>query len=83
MSEVSHTLVVNAHGALIALAMKVQPNELLAVKNGDSTEERKSRVVLVGEDTPSQKDVAIEFIEPAPHFWHIDFPPLDWKPSED
>ena len=83
MSEVSHTLVVNAHGALIALAMKVQPNELVAIKNCHSAEERRSRVVLVGEEAASQNEVAIEFLEPAPYFWHIDFPPADWKLSQD
>jgi hypothetical protein len=83
MSEVSYTLVVNAHGALIALAMKVQPNELLAIKNWNTAEERQSRVVRVGEEADSQNEVAVEFTEPAPHFWHIDFPPADWKRLED
>jgi hypothetical protein len=67
MSEVSHTLVVNAHGALIALAMKVHPNEVLAIKNWNSTEEKQSRVVRVGEtEAATQNEVAIEFTEPAP-----------------
>jgi len=80
MSEVSHTLVVNAHGALIVLAMKVQPNELLAIRNWNTAEERQSRVVRVGEaEAASQNEIAIEFTEPAPRFWHIDFPPADWK----
>src|ERR1017187_175239 len=33
MSEVSHTVVVNAHGALIALAMSVQSGERLVIKH--------------------------------------------------
>jgi len=83
MSEASHTLVVNAHGALIGLAMKVQPKELLAIKNIMSGEEKHSRVVRVGEEVASHNAVAIEFTEPAPYFWHIDFPPADWKVLED
>jgi hypothetical protein len=83
MSEVSHTLVVNAHGALIVLAMKVQPNELIAIKNWNSGEERQSRVVRVGGERASQNEVAIEFTEPAPRFWHIDFPPADWQLLQD
>jgi hypothetical protein len=59
--------------------MKVQPNELLAIKNVYSGEERHSRVVVVREETASQNEVAIEFTEPAPRFWHIEFPPTDWK----
>jgi hypothetical protein len=23
--------------------------------------------------------VAVAFTSPAPHFWHIDFPPTDWE----
>ena len=83
MSEISHTLVVNAHGALIALTMKVQPNELLAIRNWSTAEERQSRVVRVGEEAASQNEVAIEFTEPAPRFWRIDFPPADWRPLQD
>ena len=79
MSEKSHTLVVNAHGALIHLVMKVEPNELLAIKHMMSGEVRHSRVVRVSKEVGHQNEVAVEFTEPAPHFWHIDFPPDDWK----
>jgi hypothetical protein len=83
MSEVGHTMVVNAHGALIRLAMKVQANELLAIKHMASREERHGRVVRIGKEATSQNEVAIEFTEPAPHFWHIDFPPTDWTQPEE
>jgi hypothetical protein len=83
MSEVSHTLVVNAHGALIYLIMKVQKNELLAIKHLSSGEETHSRVVRIGTEVASENEVAIEFTEPAPRFWHIDFPPADWKLLEE
>ena len=62
--------------------MKVQVNELLAIRNMYSKEERHSRVVRIGKDEASQNEVAIEFTEPAPHFWHIDFPPAGWKVVE-
>jgi len=83
MSETTHTLVVSAHGALIGLAMKVQPNELLSIKNIVAGEERQGRVVRVSEEDPKRTEVSIEFTEPSPHFWHIDFPPEDWKSVED
>ena len=82
LSEVSYTLVVNAHGALISLTMDVEPTELLLVKNVVSGEEIASRVIRVSEETASVKEVAIEFTQPAPRFWHIDFPPADWKLSQ-
>ena len=51
LSEVSYTLVVNAHGALISLTMDVEPTELLLVKNVVSGEEIASRVIRVSEET--------------------------------
>ncbi|MGB2887623.1 MAG: hypothetical protein WBC04_08015 [Candidatus Acidiferrales bacterium] len=81
MSEATHSLVVNAHGALIALAMSVQPDEKLVVKNWNSAEERECRVVRLSEER--KNEVAIEFTKPVPHFWHIDFPPADWKPLQE
>ena len=83
MSEVSYTLVVNVHGALIHLVMKVQVNELLSIKHIGSQEERHGRVVRIGKDEASQNEVAIEFTEAAPRFWHIDFPPTDWTQPEE
>lgn len=83
LTEVGHTLVVNAHGALISVAMPVQVNELLAIKNVITGEERHSRVIRVAAQAPAQNEVAIEFMDPSPRFWHIDFPPADWKISRE
>src|ERR1700681_4275628 len=73
MSEVGHTLVVNAHGALIHLVMKVQVNELLVIKHMHSGEERHSRVARIDKGAAGNNEVAIEFTEVAPRFLHIDF----------
>jgi hypothetical protein len=81
MSEATHSLVVSAHGALIALAMSVQAGEKLVVKNWNSAEEQECRVVRLSEE--GKNEVAIEFAKPVPHFWHIDFPPADWKALPD
>ena len=84
ITEVSHTLVVNAHGALIALTMNVQLNELLVIKTVNGAEERQSRVVQAGQKERGRlSEVAIAFTAPAPYFWHIDFPPADWSPLQD
>ena len=60
LSEVSFTLVVNAHGALLGLTMDVEPKELLVVKNLVSGEEMHSLVIRVSEETASLKEVAID-----------------------
>ncbi len=81
--EIGYTLVVNAHGALISLSMKVRPNEFLAIKNVHTGEEKRSRVIRVSDEQQSANQVAIEFTDPSPHFWRIDFPPADWKMVRD
>lgn len=82
-SEQSRTLVVNAHGALIALALKVLPGQRLMLENVGSGKEQPCRVVHVGERKSDKAEVGVEFVEPAPRFWNIDFPPPDWRPRFD
>jgi len=84
ISEDTHTFVVNAHGALLPLAMMVRPGDVLILKHLASKEERQIRVVRVTEDEPiSLPKVAVAFTSPAPRFWHIDFPPPDWEALQD
>ena len=83
ISEDTHTLVVNAHGALLILAMKVRPGETLTLENWVARDRQQIRVVRIGQKQGSKHEVAIEFSTPAPRFWHIDFPPPDWKAAQD
>jgi len=46
-SERAQTLVVNAHGALMALAEKVTPKQKLFMQNIDSGEQKECRVVYI------------------------------------
>ena len=78
-SEDTHTVVVNAHGALLPLAMMVRAGDALTLQHLMSREEKQIRVVRVTEEEPiALPKVAVAFTSPAPHFWHIDFPPADW-----
>src|SRR6266566_3164180 len=45
--ERAQTLVVNAHGALMALAEKVTPKQTLLMQNIDSGEQKECRVVYI------------------------------------
>jgi hypothetical protein len=81
--ELSRTLVVNAHGALIALALKVLPGQKLMLENLGSKKEQSCRVVHIGERKSDKAEVGIEFAESAPGFWNIAFPPADWQPPLD
>jgi PilZ domain len=74
----TQTLVVSAHGALMALTCMVAPKQRLLVQNADSGEQQECRVVYVKNDRMGPPQVAVEFTQPAPSFWHIAFPPSDW-----
>ena|SRR5271157_3994843 len=60
-SEETYTLIVNAHGALIHLALTVEIGQLLGIKNVQTMEELVSRVVNLGPDQTGKREVGIEF----------------------
>jgi len=73
------TLVLNAHGALIAMASPVMQGATLVLKTRGSSKPETCRVVYVGHSDGTKTQVAVEFLQPAPQFWHISFPPEDWS----
>jgi hypothetical protein len=80
--EAGHTLVVNAHGALIKLSMKVEPGQTLLMKRTGSADEQECSVVHT-DNHSNASEVGIIFAHPSPHFWGVDFPPSDWKALPD
>jgi hypothetical protein len=76
--ERTQTLIVNAHGALMALAEKVALEQRLLMQNTDSGEQKECRVVYVKKELAGPTKVAVEFTRPAPSFWRIAYPPADW-----
>ena len=80
-TEETHTLVVNAHGALLLLHMDVAMRDLLTLRNVKTLGEMPCRVVDLGTLSPSgAKEIGVEFVTPSPRFWRVAFPPLDWSP---
>lgn len=79
IEEATRTLVINAHGALVTLDMRVSIGLQLTLRNGKTNEEVACKVVYVGQQL-SKAEVGLEFLKPAPNFWHIAFPPADWSP---
>lgn len=71
--EVCETVVVSAHGGLLALANEVDNGEMIILENPVTQEEQECRVVFIGEAGNRGQRVGIEFLTPAPHFWGIDF----------
>jgi hypothetical protein len=82
-TEETKTLVVNAHGALVTLAAKVSQGQQLELKSVTNPEKQTCKVVYIGPTVQGQTQVGIEFTQPAPHFWHVAFPPENWTPVSD
>lgn len=75
--EETSTLVINGHGALIPLATQVALGQELLLENQQSHEQQSCKVVYLGPPENGKIQVGVEFTQPAPHFWHIAFPPAD------
>lgn len=82
-TEDARTLVVNAHGALIALATHLLTNQIVEVANKATKQSLDCRVVHVGNAQGGKMQLGIEFVKVSPGFWQIDFPPDDWVVPED
>ncbi len=79
--EVSETVVVNAHGALLYLQHEVDSGELLVLIHPETLEEQECRVVFLGDAGQRGQRVGVEFLTPAPRFWGIDFEGLSAAPE--
>jgi hypothetical protein len=79
--ENTKTLVVSAHGALVALKGMVAPRQRLFLQNTTSGQQEECRVVSVNKEIAGPPTVAVEFSKPSPGFWRVAFPPSDWSSS--
>lgn len=80
VSELTHTAVVNAHGGLIYLSLKVTVGQAIILKNPETNEEQLCRVARADPAPDGRTEVGVEFVKAAPNFWRVAFPPSDWKP---
>jgi hypothetical protein len=69
ISEQTHTIIVNDHGALILLAAPTQIHQIVRLENQGSREEVLCRVTSLGASFMGKTQVAVEFIMPMPRFW--------------
>lgn len=76
--EATHTLVVNAHGALVTLAAPVTSGQILVITNKATQAKLDCKVVFIGHADGGKAQVGVEFVQPSPSFWQINFPPDDW-----
>jgi|SRR5665213_1469356 len=80
--ETTSTLTVNAHGALIILKKDVASEKPALLSNPKTQMEVQCRVVYRKEIDKDRYEIALEFANPFPRFWGINFPPEDWNPAE-
>ena len=72
----SYAVIVSKHGAMLVLSQNVNSSQRLLVTNKRTKESKECRVVFVGPNHANKRRVGVEFLEPAPHFWGIFFPPV-------
>jgi hypothetical protein len=77
-NEETRTLVVNAHGALIALSAKVAAGQQITVSNKMTRQSLECRIVYLGTSSGGKTQMGVEFAKASSSFWQIDFPPEDW-----
>jgi hypothetical protein len=74
-------VMVNKHGAMIALSRDVHTGQKLLVINKTTKESKECRVADIGPTHGEKRWVGVEFTQPAPEFWGICFPPVRPAPA--
>lgn len=77
------TLSVNNHGALLVSPRNIPASSQMVLEHGFTRQKVGCKVSRTPREMPEGFHVPVEFDPPAPGFWQIDFPPPDWKPSDD
>ena len=77
--EMTETLAVNAHGALILLNARVISGAIVHVKHNKTEEEQECHVAFLGPVRSGRAEVGVEFTSSHTTFWRVAFPPEDWS----
>ncbi len=77
------TLSVNNHGALLVSPRNIPLSSAIILEHGFTRQKVPCRVARPPREMPEGFHVPVEFDPPSPGFWQIEFPPPDWKPSDD
>ena len=80
--EETQTLVVNEHGALVALSNRVEEGQTLRLFNPGTGLELSCMVSYVGPPADGKAQVGLKFLAPSPHFWAIEFSSDVWTAAQ-
>ena len=79
----AYTSNVSVHGALLVCPESIGGDAQFLVEHNGTRQRQACRVVRPPKQTQGGFEVAVNFENPAPGFWQIAFPPLNWKAPED
>ena len=79
--ELTETLAINAHGALVLLTARLTSGAAVHMRHNKTEEEQECHVAFLGPVRSSKAEVGLEFTAPRPTFWRVAFPPEDWTPK--
>jgi len=77
--EMTETLAINAHGALVLLSARVISGAVIHMKHNKTGEEQECHVAFLGPVRSGRAEIGVEFSAPSPNFWRVAFPPEDWS----
>jgi len=78
----AYTVSVNAHGAMICAAKNLPAKTRFETEHKMTGERQTVRVTRQPQSSPEGFLIPIEFETPPTDFWHISFPPSNWKPLD-
>lgn len=79
--EVTETLAINAHGALVLLTARLTSGGVVHMRHNKTEEEQECHVAFLGPVRSGKAEIGLEFTAPRPTFWRVAFPPEDWTPK--
>jgi hypothetical protein len=77
------TVSVNHNGALLVLKQSLPITTRLVLEHAGTKERVACKVIRSAQPMPEGFHTPIEFESPSPNFWHIAFPPADWRAPDD
>jgi hypothetical protein len=76
------TASVNDHGAMLLCTKSFPLETKFDLINEGTAQKQSCRVTRTAIENQQGYLIPVEFVSPAPGFWHICFPPPGWKPLE-
>jgi hypothetical protein len=76
------TASVNDHGAMLLCTKSFPLDTIFDLVNERSAAKQSCKVTRAAVENQQGYLIPVEFVAPAPGFWHISFPPPGWKPLD-